>query len=525
MNFSSAIIPQSLILSILFFVVLPSILALGLRWKLYFHLNNATVKVRRLINLETPGNQPEIVKLLRRRYEIARKDLEQVNTAALIDQVYSQERIGRWRCDQVDYYCKILPNLLLVFGLLGTFWGITLNLLNLGDSIDSVSTTNITNVLGELKEPLKGMGIAFFSSLSALFFSAILTIINSILNTNAARYNLLSALEDYLDNVFLPSLEHTRMDTAVERMTQSLDRFLDRFGQTVRQAVESALGNEIQKVVDGNLRATELAEQVYSKFLDSSSNWAAGSQIFLEAAETFKSSDFAHTLAKANADLAQTQKALSDSALTLQGSSQTLAKATQELTGLGENLGILNQKSLETLEVTHKNQQSLGEIVPQLQNGANSFKEALKTLKVLNQKVNSKTQEFDLVKNEIARLIDNLNIGNQHLQAVSQNIETFTRFQSENFDRSTKESKNLFVEAVEQLKAETNAISIRLAQLIEKQTTYSSQETKTILNSLDILGKGLKSVIQEVSGFRKAYEDAASLSSEPRLLSSNGHQK
>ncbi|ALB42432.1 MULTISPECIES: hypothetical protein [Nostocales] len=82
-----------------------------------------TNEVQRLIKTISAGGQRKIIQTLEARFQEASKQLEQVNTGALIDQIYSQETIKgfTFTCEQIDYLCRILPNLLLAFGLLGTF--------------------------------------------------------------------------------------------------------------------------------------------------------------------------------------------------------------------------------------------------------------------------------------------------------------------------------------------------------------------------------------------------------------------
>ncbi|MGD1919943.1 MAG: hypothetical protein ACFCAD_14270 [Pleurocapsa sp.] len=89
---------------------------------------NSANKVSRLLTFDSRGQQPQIVDNLEARFRQASLKLEQVNTMALIDGLYSQEKLKflgiSLRCEQWDYFCKALPNLLLAFGLLGTFIGI-----------------------------------------------------------------------------------------------------------------------------------------------------------------------------------------------------------------------------------------------------------------------------------------------------------------------------------------------------------------------------------------------------------------
>jgi hypothetical protein len=239
--------PPYLVIITVLLVIIPSVVTICFRLALHKHLVFLEKRVRRLINRGERGNQPEIIQELERRFREASSNLERVNTAALIDQVYSQEKILFLSCEQIDYFCRNLPNLLIAFGLLGTFLGITVNLTSLSQALAQNNTNDINSLVGELQEPLKGMGIAFTTSLTGIFCSALLTIINLIKNTNVAKYKLISAIEDYLDNIYLPKVQgNNRLDKAVDRLVSEFKDFLGRFGTTVRDAVESSLGAKIQ---------------------------------------------------------------------------------------------------------------------------------------------------------------------------------------------------------------------------------------------------------------------------------------
>ena len=258
------LVPPYLIIITVVFVVLPSVAATLLRFALYQHLVFLDERVRRLINRAERGNQPKIVKDLELRFREASRNLERVNTVALIDQTYSQEKVWLIDCEQIDYFCRLLPNLLLAFGLLGTFLGITINLSALSQTISQTNTGDVSSLISELQAPLEGMGIAFIASLIGILFSALLTIVNLVKNTSLAKYKLISSLEDYLDNIYQPSIPgHTRIDKAVDRLVYEFQNFLGRFGTTVREAVESSLGEQIQQIVDVNRQSSELARQVY----------------------------------------------------------------------------------------------------------------------------------------------------------------------------------------------------------------------------------------------------------------------
>jgi methyl-accepting chemotaxis protein len=110
------------------------------------------------------------------------------------------------RYDKWDYFCKSLPNLLVTFGLLGTFLGITFNLGDISEIINQDGSSS-SFVVGNLEAPLQSMSIAFVSSLTAILFSASLTVVNFIFNTELAKNNLFNLLENYLDNdYFAPEI-------------------------------------------------------------------------------------------------------------------------------------------------------------------------------------------------------------------------------------------------------------------------------------------------------------------------------
>ncbi|MFM5983468.1 MAG: hypothetical protein ACKO9I_23510, partial [Sphaerospermopsis kisseleviana] len=121
-------LPPYLIFITVVLVILPSLVTIFLRISLYKYLMDLSNKIQRLIKKQAPGKRLKIIETLEERFKQASQQLEQVNTTALIDQVYSQEKIKGFTCEQIDYLCRILPNLLLAFGLLGTFLGITINL-------------------------------------------------------------------------------------------------------------------------------------------------------------------------------------------------------------------------------------------------------------------------------------------------------------------------------------------------------------------------------------------------------------
>lgn len=454
------LLPPYLIFITATLVIFPSLVTICLRLALHKHLVFLEKRVRRLINREDRGNQPEIISELERRFKEASSNLDQVNTAALIDQIYSQEQVWFLSCEQIDYLCRTLPNLLLAFGLLGTFVGITINLSSLSQTISQVDASNVSNLLQEIQRPLKGMGIAFTTSLTGLLFSAVLTVVNLIKNTSVAKYKLISAIEDYLDNIYLPRVQgNNRIDKAVDRLVFEFKDFLGRFGTTVRDAVESSLGAKIQEIVDVNKKANELAQQVYSGFQASSGTIASSANelkyavsafedpvtTMLTAAQTFESSNFPQKLSEATGNLAIIQNNFSQSVLSLAHTTQTIEKAVSEIqlsskniANLGEEFSRLNQTSIQVMELHQTNQQSLKGIIPQLKEGAQSFISVVKLTDKLQQQIVEKADILGETQANLTKLVETLN---NYTQQMNLEVKSFGDRFVESVSNQTKDNQ------------------------------------------------------------------------------------
>ncbi len=483
-------IPNYLIFLIIVLIISPAIAAIFLRIKLYQHLLFLQKRVIRLIKRDSGGKKPKIIEELERRFQKARNNLEQVNTAALIDQLYSREKIWIFTCEELDYLCRILPNLLLVFGLFGTFLGITINLTSLSATINQTNASDINSIVTELEKPLQGMSIAFTTSLIALIFSAILTVFNSIKNTSIAKYRLLSSLEDYLDNIYQPEIPgYTRLDIIVNRMVSQQDEFLSRFGITVKEAVESSMGNVATQIAKGNREATQLATQVYERFTEASGTISTAAntfdnamealnrnaQIFKEAAETFETSNFPDKLSAATDDLANIQNKLSESADSLAKTMQEIQHYSQELTTLATEIKSINQTSVEALELHQSNQKSLSEIIPQLNEGANSFAKA--------------TNKLDKLEKRIEQRADSLNGVIESLTQLLAYVKTHTNTVESSFDLLSQQIIDRNQAFLTNLEGYFNQIGIKIDTFkVDYEESFKNNNSK-IIEGYRIVGK------------------------------------
>lgn len=526
--------PPYLVVFTVLLVILPSIIGFGIRITLYQYLQNSVKKVQRLITGSNRGIQPAIVEKLERRFQQASHQLESVNTSALIDGIYSEEKFlffsQSLRCEQWDYFTRVLPNLLLAFGLLGTFLGITLNLTNISEIIHQGSV-NGDNLVENLQTPLQSMGIAFITSLIALVFSSILTVTNLRYNISLAKDCLISSLEDYLDNIFQPTIEgNSRLDKAVNRMVEQQNEFLMRFHDNVTKAVESSLGRVAQQIADGNIEATKLARQVYERFTETSGTLARGAdvfqqstvvlqnhvnslheivqhknfveysktlqgsaKIFREASQKIEQSQFADKLSNASTNLMTAHNQFADSTSVLNQSIQSIKsviqdfkQSIQQMIDLGSQISNLNQQSAQIIELNQKQliieEESLTNIQSELVN-------LMQTVTNYQQQANS---GLDSLRNNLINSIDYyLENNNQKLQQVSLTIEQYVT--------SIREIQSELTHLVNAVNTQTDESKSWLAKLSNWMVQINGNNQQQI----QLISQNLEQIQSELSQLRE----------------------
>ena len=211
--------------------------------------------------------------------------------------------------------------------------GITFNLASLSQTITQADISDVQSLVRELDQPLQGMGVAFITSLIAIACSSLLTVVNLIWNTNFAKSVLLSNIEDYIDNVFLPLIQPTSsMDEAITRFSKDFDSMLHKLGDTIEEAMTNAF-----------IRIENSADT------------------FEQAANILDNSRFPEKLSSATNDLAIAQNQFSQSSLVLQKSTQSfehnldsMQKLTKKFLELNEQVNSINQKYTSLIDLNQE---------------------------------------------------------------------------------------------------------------------------------------------------------------------------
>lgn len=181
------------------------------------------------------------------------ENTKEINTQAIIEKNFNNELKGLYTAER---FIKHSVSLMIILGLLGTFYGLTLSI---GDLVKLLSNSGSTEVMssvdsivGGLISSVKGMSVAFVTSLFGIGSSIILTIFNIFNNVSETRESVMVEIEEYLDNRVAAELNKDKVDdytllinameTALEKFGARLDRqlknVLDFSGQNLAAAAK-----------------------------------------------------------------------------------------------------------------------------------------------------------------------------------------------------------------------------------------------------------------------------------------------
>ena len=150
-----------------------------------------------------------------------------------------------------------------------------------------------------------------------------MTVINLTWNTSLTKSKLLSTIEDYIDNIYLPQIQPvSATEAALDRFSQDFNHMVQQLGVTIEESVNKA----------------------FSKINNSADS-------FKQAASTLDNSRFPEKLASATNNLAIAQNQFSQSSLVLQKSTQSFEHSLDSMQKLTQKFLELNQ---QVANINHK---------------------------------------------------------------------------------------------------------------------------------------------------------------------------
>ncbi|MDJ0676605.1 MAG: hypothetical protein QNJ36_14710 [Calothrix sp. MO_167.B42] len=314
--------------------------------------------------------------------QFSQNKLYKINKLSLLDKIYRDNyELQVWEKSQ--RYYQGLPNLLLSFGLLGTFLGITINLFLLSRNTGGEIPLDKT-----LEDIIGSMAIAFISSLAALVSSVILNKFYPAYDLENQKNHIFNQLEYYIENECKILLDLPSVQEKIDALIQTLLNF----PQSIKD-LEKSVSNSSQNLVQ-SINTFQIKTQ--------------------DAGNTIKTST--HILNRTIDDFIKVTQDFANFTSTLKISSSSLEETTTALANYTQNL----QTAIQTLNTSSSRIQNL------IQSNQNELSNVSLRLEENGNSLVSSTQTFNINASQVKESLNNytgqVSIHNSHLQKVSTQI-------------------------------------------------------------------------------------------------------
>lgn len=143
---------------------------------------------------------PVLSGIVRETVEALQRGAAEVNTQAIVEHNFQTRMKGALIAER---FVKATTGLLIILGLVGTFYGLTLSIGRLVALVagDANGGADIAQGLTQgLTQALSGMSVAFTTSLFGIVSSILMTLVGVFLNVTDARMAVMVEIESFLDN-------------------------------------------------------------------------------------------------------------------------------------------------------------------------------------------------------------------------------------------------------------------------------------------------------------------------------------
>ncbi|WDV46050.1 MotA/TolQ/ExbB proton channel family protein [Clostridiaceae bacterium M8S5] len=208
----------------------------------------------------------------------ASRNIEQVNTQAIIEKNFSASLAKTYFAER---FVKTSISLMIILGLLGTFYGLTLSigrlveLLTDGSNIDMLSSTD--SVVSGLLNSVKGMSVAFVTSLFGIGSAIIMTILKIGFDVEGEKVAMMVDVEEYLDNVVAKDYLETK-ESRLSIISDNLTKTFIDLSKNIENSFEHMLktysensANTTKAIENASLslyKTTEKFDQALDKFVE-----------------------------------------------------------------------------------------------------------------------------------------------------------------------------------------------------------------------------------------------------------------
>lgn len=268
-------VASGIVITILTILLLTIILTFAIRRKY-----NALIH-----DLESPENRVNGVfaeatlnKMVDDYQKAVENNVEEINTPVIIEKHMARGFKGYAVAERI---ASRAVSLMVILGLLGTFYGLTLSI---GEIVTLLGSTkgsivnDMTPIIDGLMSSLQGMSVAFVTSLCGIGGSIIVTLINMAFSIQATKEHVFVSTEEYLDH-------YVGRKRGAAVAGGSVDLGLDQFGDKLEENLKemtSALSYRLGTVASEMANTAESLNGSIDKFDSSIKTFAENTRDFSE---------------------------------------------------------------------------------------------------------------------------------------------------------------------------------------------------------------------------------------------------
>jgi exonuclease VII small subunit len=263
------------------------------------------------------------------------------------------------------------PGILISFGLLGTFWGLTVGLAQISGALAPGATPQQTMVA--LSAIVAPMGTAFQTSLIGLVLSLIVLITSQLSGSRTCLERCESLLSSWLETVLPQELGDkvmTPLRQSIDELNQTSRKLPAELSKSVESAMQAAFAAKLESMFNANSSIVVEAQRATRQLSAVSSTLNECGQDFVAAATAFRQSNFPAALKDSVAGLLESKERLAVTSDTLSGRLQEL----RDSLSASQDQWQLLAKSAET------ELQSCRQAVQQIQQGLTHMEQSSKAL-------------------------------------------------------------------------------------------------------------------------------------------------
>jgi DNA repair ATPase RecN len=437
------------------------------------------------------------------------------NKLAILDIYYSKQKIWGMNYDNLTYFTRSFPNLLISLGLFGTFVGITINL---GDITDVIGNEGgeVSIVIGSLEQPLQSMAIAFYSSLYAIGCAILLTFVNNIWNVELKKEQLLNLLESRLDNLTTPDRDlDFRIKNIISTVLYGNDNHSGDLNTSIYQALSSVLYSHPEENTEFSLESlfNKVMKEYFPDFVESING-------FVKSVDNFND--------KVNV--------ISDSSSKFIESAIIFEKSSKQIEGYSQALYEWRNKFADTqtefLATTQHFSRKVDQLLEQNQEASNLAKQVYETFGQSTRDFELSTRRYQDVSEKIEQSQFPIK-----LAEASQNLEEFS-IAAKTLQTNIKGMENMaktmqgairVLHAVGQETKKLNQNSYEIITLNQERITQEEQQLNKIEQQISSSSQAMELVAGEVESYtqnvKQINNNLVSLSTEIAQINSDAHSQ